>query len=247
MQFAQPADGETEAQLASLMANLDRAVTLAWRLSCASVERNIGSDLLDRLSVGTVYLDAERRIVGATGMARPLIDDGAILTLRAGRLAAAQGGEDRKLQEAIRKVVGDSDSARGEIVRVQNPCSDRVLGIVVQPVPAKARRTGMACALVIRDSERSASPRQEMLRDLFDLTPAEANLTGILATGLTLDEAAAELAISRNTARAHLRAIFSKCGINRQTELVRLVLSSVAMLGGRHGETTDHRDRKAAA
>ena len=36
--------------------------------------------------------------------------------------------------------------------------------------------------------------------------------------------------IRRNTARAHLRAIFSKTGVRRQTELVRILLNSVAPL-----------------
>ncbi|MFK0573079.1 helix-turn-helix transcriptional regulator [Endozoicomonas sp.] len=49
--------------------------------------------------------------------------------------------------------------------------------------------------------------------------------------GLTLDEASETLFISRNTARVHLRSIFSKTGVTRQTMLVRLILKSVAPLG----------------
>jgi len=37
--------------------------------------------------------------------------------------------------------------------------------------------------------------------------------------------------VARNTARAHLRAIFAKTGVGRQSELVQLVLRSVASLG----------------
>ena len=37
--------------------------------------------------------------------------------------------------------------------------------------------------------------------------------------------------IRRNTARAHLRAIFSKTGVKRQITLVRLLLNSVASFG----------------
>jgi len=33
-----------------------------------------------------------------------------------------------------------------------------------------------------------------------------------------------------DTARAHLRSIFSKTGVRRQTELVRIMLNSVAAL-----------------
>ena len=46
-----------------------------------------------------------------------------------------------------------------------------------------------------------------------------------------LEEAAEALNIRRNTARAHLRSIFSKTGVRRQTELVRLFLNSVVLLG----------------
>ena len=63
------------------------------------------------------------------------------------------------------------------------------------------------------------------------MTPAETALSLQLTNGLSLEEAAEELNIRRNTARAHLRSIFSKTGVRRQTELVRLFLNSVAALG----------------
>ena len=46
-------------------------------------------------------------------------------------------------------------------------------------------------------------------------------------------EAAEALNIRRNTARAHLRSIFSKTWVRRQTELVRIFLNSVAWLGNK--------------
>ena len=48
-----------------------------------------------------------------------------------------------------------------------------------------------------------------------------------LANGLTLDEAADAMGIKRNTARAHLRSVFVKAGVTRQTELVRILLNGV--------------------
>jgi len=71
-----------------------------------------------------------------------------------------------------------------------------------------------------------------LAQQLFQLTPAETALAIQLANGLSLEEAAEALNIRRNTARAHLRSIFSKTGVRRQTELVRIFLNSVALLGG---------------
>ncbi|QIJ00994.1 hypothetical protein GII23_13380 [Stutzerimonas balearica] len=70
-----------------------------------------------------------------------------------------------------------------------------------------------------------------MARQLFGFTPSETALVIELANGLSLEEAAQSLGIRRNTARAHLRAVFSKTGDRRQTELVRIILNSVVSLG----------------
>ena len=57
-----------------------------------------------------------------------------------------------------------------------------------------------------------------------------AALALLLANGFTLDEAAVELGIRKNTIRAHLRSIFAKTGVRRQTTLIHLLLSSVASI-----------------
>jgi DNA-binding CsgD family transcriptional regulator len=68
------------------------------------------------------------------------------------------------------------------------------------------------------------------LMTLYHLTQTEATLTILLAEGKTLDEVSQELNIARNTARAHLRAIFSKTGVTQQSMLVSLVLKSLASI-----------------
>ena len=57
----------------------------------------------------------------------------------------------------------------------------------------------------------------------FDLTPAEARLVSLLATGLSVDAAAERLNIARETARNHLKSAFSKTGTHRQAELIGLI------------------------
>ena len=64
--------------------------------------------------------------------------------------------------------------------------------------------------------------------DLFGVTPAEAKLVAHLVDGQTLTAAAKALGISRNTARGQLASVFTKTGVNRQNQLVRLVSGAVA-------------------
>src|SRR5207244_1495094 len=100
----------------------------------------------------------------------------------------------------------------------------RSLGILVQSLAPGDGGSGAnsgTVAVFIRDPESSTDVQGEFLRQLFDLSPAEAEVARQLALGLSLDEAASLLHIRRNTARAHLRSIFSKSGITRQADLVR--------------------------
>jgi len=87
-----------------------------------------------------------------------------------------------------------------------------------------------SAVVFIRDPERNLHPSFELVQRLFHFTPAEAKLALLLTDGLSLDEAAEEMAIRKNTARAHLRSIFSKAGVKRQITLVRLLLNSVASI-----------------
>jgi DNA-binding CsgD family transcriptional regulator len=89
-----------------------------------------------------------------------------------------------------------------------------------------------AAVLFLRDAESNVpQPSQELVRRLFGLTRKEAALALLLAEGYTLDEAADKMDVRRNTARTHLRSIFCKTGVTRQTMLVRLLLNSVVTLG----------------
>jgi DNA-binding CsgD family transcriptional regulator len=63
----------------------------------------------------------------------------------------------------------------------------------------------------------------DALRMAFGLTQAEARLAAGLAGGAALDEVAAQIGISKETARSQLKAIFAKTGAHRQPELVALL------------------------
>jgi DNA-binding CsgD family transcriptional regulator len=117
---------------------------------------------------------------------------------------------------------------------ITRPSGEVSLGVVIEAIPSTAWAEGKgqpAAVVYIRDAVGKSQASNEIAKKLFGLTPAETALSIQLANGLSLEEAAEALNIRRNTARAHLRAIFSKTGVRRQTELVRIFLNSVAALG----------------
>lgn len=226
-------DNEEVASAGVLLAQIARTFDLAVRLDTNMVEKTLYSDILDRLNIGVVLLDAQGRVDRASEVARRFLQARDGLQIHGGRLRAVSASEDRALQVAIRVV---EEAASGEPVSrgvsLTRQTGLRSLGVMVRPVPPSAGGSARL-AVYIRDCETVPEVESEFVRQIFDLTPAEAAVTNRLTAGLSLEDAAVSLQISRNTARAHLRSIFSKSGITRQTELVRLVLSSAVMLGER--------------
>lgn len=156
-----------------------------------------------------------------------------------GRLEASYPSDNRELQQLIRTAFvrpanGQDRFAAASAMSVSRPSGQVSLGVVVEPVPSQewAEGKGQPAAVVyIRDAAGKSLASAAAAKQLFNLTPAETALAIELANGLSLEEAAETLNIRRNTARAHLRSIFSKTGVRRQTELVRIMLNSVAALG----------------
>jgi DNA-binding CsgD family transcriptional regulator len=92
------------------------------------------------------------------------------------------------------------------------------------PVPVAARSPflGARALLVFSDLHRNRQPSANLFARVFDLTPAEAKLASLLATGESVESAAQQLLVSRETIRSQLKAIFSKTGTHGQGELVAL-------------------------
>ena len=66
----------------------------------------------------------------------------------------------------------------------------------------------------------------EAFAKLYGLTTSELRVLLAMAPGLSVKEAAEVLGIGETTAQTHLQHIFRKTGTSKQTELMRLFMSS---------------------
>lgn len=100
--------------------------------------------------------------------------------------------------------------------------------IAILPIRRQFERfAGMgapAVLVLITDPEREIPVAQNLIQKLYGLTSKEAELAKKLATGMSPEEAAGNLDIAYQTARTHLKRIYSKMGVSRQSELVALLL-----------------------
>lgn len=190
-----------------------------------------------QLMVGAIILDDHGKVIECNAAASAILDMQDGLRIVGDQLRAAYPNDNRRLQQLVDNAMARSDNpdtALVEAMSIGRPSGQLSWGLVVQPVSRDEWTEGKhrpCVAVFVRDAEGKAHPPVRLAQQLFQLTPAETALAIELANGLSLEEAAEKLSIRRNTARAHLRAIFSKTGVRRQTELVRLFLNSVAWLG----------------
>ncbi|MGQ7957769.1 helix-turn-helix transcriptional regulator [Pseudomonas sp. SP16.1] len=233
-----PPFNQDEKDLLTLfLPHLERAVVLHMHLNRMESERNLYAGAVDQLAVGTIILDQDGKVLQKNRLAERLLEEKDGLKLVNDSLQIGTPRDSQQFRQLIKQALLAQKSSNPSVVeamRVQRPSGRADLGIVVRSIPPSEWSEGKHCptvAIFISDPEQESSAPHEIVRALFDLTPAETQLALLLANGLTLDEASDELGISRNTARAHLRATFSKTGVTRQTMLVRLILRSVATLG----------------
>jgi DNA-binding CsgD family transcriptional regulator len=142
----------------------------------------------------------------------------------------------RQLREAVARVL--DAHTRGipavvEALRVRRPSGKGDFRLVIRPVPRSAWSEGQSnptVAVFVSAPDVQSQTSEQVIRQLFDFTPAETRLALRLASGQSLAQACDELGISPHTGRAQLKTVFAKAAVKRQAELVQLILRSVATL-----------------
>ena len=238
-----PFEDDAMQVLTRLVPHLRRALRMRQEVEGLRLERDAGSELLERVSVGTLLVDERGRVVRANGIAERILSAGDGLTARAEGLEAGTPHETAALRRMIGSAAatskhlarvhgrdGEADRSAGGPLRLARPSGAAAYLLEVSPLHREAGwgGRGALAVVLVSDGSKGRAPNEAALRSFYGLTPAEAELTALLSHGLSLDEAAERRDVSRNTARGQLKRIFAKTATNRQAELVRMVLQGPA-------------------
>ncbi|MDJ0853083.1 MAG: hypothetical protein QNK04_32330 [Myxococcota bacterium] len=227
--------------LDSLVPHLARAYAIHVQHATTRHERSALTEVIDRLPVGVILLDAEGRVVLKNRSVDQILDLRDGFFLDQGRPRVADSRENRSLQKLISEVsrsAPDIAHAGGSgVLCVTRASGRRAFPIWVGKLlaPAPDNRTDEAQSILfIADPDRGQISTTLVLESLYALTPAEAELVRLLAEGCSLDQVAEERGVTMNTVRSQLKQVFCKTDTSRQGELVHLVLTGVAAI------RTDH-------
>jgi len=180
----------------------------------------LGRIILDKLDRGVVLLDARGRVLDANSLAVRLLKAGDGMALRSGRFVFADAALELRLSRMITQRGAGAAAAFAARVSRSAGAPYRV---VVTPVPEGADERDVAFVALIYAPDEQRDISTDVLRELYALTPAQAQVARSLFAGRSVEESAAALNLSPNTVRTHLKQIFTRCEVQSQAELLHLL------------------------
>jgi DNA-binding CsgD family transcriptional regulator/PAS domain-containing protein len=213
-----------------LVPHLQRAVQINDRLWELQSARDSLADALDCLSHGVIVVERQGRVVFVNRAARAIVAQRDGLHIATDGLVPADYSERQRLRElvgqALRTTAGDGFDAGGAM-SVTRPSSKRPFLVLVAPLRLGLEddETKGGATIFVSDPEERVEPAEAAMRRLYGFSVAEAKVAQGFVRAGSLEQAADELCISRETARWHLKRIYRKTGTGRQAELVKAVIS----------------------
>jgi|SRR6185437_2607641 DNA-binding CsgD family transcriptional regulator/PAS domain-containing protein len=220
-------DARDKHRLASLLPHLQCACELGTEFAASRLERNLLMAVMRTLPEAVFVVDGKRRPVLLNRAAERLLAQNESLVLVHGVLAAISDDGTGELRRLVAAAIGCQDERAGERdneIAIGGPSGHPHLILRIAPIRCSetdyAGRPRSLAAVFAHLVERA--PSTHHLCEFYHMTPAEARLTTLIVSGRSLLAAAAELHISKNTARTHMKRIYMKTETHRQVDLVRL-------------------------
>ncbi len=208
-----------------LLPHVRRGVAISRRLEEMDRCQAAALDAVDRLPHGVVLLDDHGRVLTCNRAAEAIFVESDGLARSVDGIHSAYATDDRQLQ---RLIGGALKTNRGGTIPLLRPSGRKPFVLTVAPYASDDNLLAVvrpAAIVMLTDPETQPETPADVLRNLYGLTAREAELATLLATGTSLDAAADQLAMAKETARRHVKSLFKKTDTRRQAELVRLLVT----------------------
>jgi DNA-binding CsgD family transcriptional regulator len=199
----------------------------------------LASDILNSSPRGIVALSEDGVIQMANARAEEMLDARDGICRQRGKLLIG----DRQAAKALSEHLGNLPNLTGDGLPemdwnmvAKRPSGEKGYQIILGSIKLhdwniESRASDRVAIIYLHDLVDTSRPTTTQLRDFYGLTAAQAKLAGAIYNGRSITEAAAELHVSVNTARTHMRGIYAKTGVKTQTELISLLTSGLKTYG----------------
>ncbi|GAB3103636.1 helix-turn-helix transcriptional regulator [Aestuariicella hydrocarbonica] len=217
-----------------LGSHIQRAVATGMQLIQLDTERRLYAKTISGKSIGIITLDEQGKVLNCNLAADEIIANKDGISLVNQQIYANNPSARSKLNGYIQEIIAAQRAGNLPPVNalsVERSSNMPDYEILIKPLAIERIVESVQTPhmmIFINAPEKKNEIDIRMLMSLYNLTRAEAMLARHLAAGESLGDSANLLGIARNTARAQLRAIFSKTGVTQQSMLVSLILKSLA-------------------
>lgn len=205
--------------------HLARAAMLAARWKMERLRA--ATEALALVGLPAMVLSADCRVMAVNSLAQDLPEH--VVWLARDGLALIDTTAHAKLKRQVSAcaVSGSIDSASSFPAWDQ----ERKAPMIVHVVPLRGDRRdlfegGLALVLFTQASAPN-QPNAQLIREIFDLTAAEARVAALLAQGRSVEQIANLHGVGQSTVRSQAKSILQKLGAHRQSEIA-------ARLSGAH-------------
>jgi len=183
--------------------------------------------LLEATGLGVIQLDSRGGILAVNDRARHLLQSGDVLFDTAGSLFARTPTANAELQALLARALPPfgTRGASGTMV-VRRPSGPPPLVLHVVPVAGSDTEPGawpVAALVLVPNAGEGTDVDARAVAATLRFTRAESQVAVLLARGMTVREVAAATGRRESTVRSHVKHMFTKTGLTRQADLVRLV------------------------
>jgi DNA-binding CsgD family transcriptional regulator len=219
-----------------LYPHLKVALEMFERSRRRHLEVNAYIRAIDQLAFGVIILNERAHVIRVNETASRMMKETQLLRVVGNLLQAGNADQElplaRAVQEALTKHT-HGDRACGSLT-LASPGAERSLHLLLRPIEEGDREDDLApggAALFLSGEQLQRSVSIGTFARLYSLSKAELALVAELLEGLSIAESAVRLGIAENTARVQLRSVFAKTDTHRQADLMRLALTSLAIIG----------------
>lgn len=177
--------------------------------------------LLDIFPIGILVLDQESNVICANRYCEELINDGKN-TDDASRRVHIRDTHLRALIEKASHTAKSGSTPQFLTFSTGSECKSLEVAVIKHDahIGLSEAATDAPTIVLIQDTNKYKPFCQHRLRKAYGLTETEANIAIAILHGKKVEEIAAERGVQANTVRIHLKQVFSKTGVRRQSELV---------------------------
>ena len=215
--------------IALLWPHLQRAIRIQKELIRMRLNHQVMENTLEQLPWGVILLDEHGHCQYINPAAQDILATNSVISISDQSVSAVNKADQQQLQAAFNNLRDDRTEQSIQRILFSDKTDTQLYEITLLKLSLdnkhRLTKSALPSYMLSLQSQSASRPiNHAHLKDRYGFTPAEMSIVQQLTEGKTLKQIANLNHVSLNTIKTQLRHIFRKTDVNRQAELVRLIL-----------------------